>query len=81
MLLDEEGRRHRGCHWLQMTLLLPTKETTPWQKLYASGHNPSLKRGGKGSHLRCHEYVWIHVSSLTRVLEVNIIAQNVRKCE
>jgi hypothetical protein len=25
-----------------MTLLLPTKETTPWQKLYASGHDPAL---------------------------------------
>jgi hypothetical protein len=25
-----------------MMLLLPTKETTPWQKLYASGHDPAL---------------------------------------
>jgi hypothetical protein len=58
------------------------KETTPWQKLYASGHDPALIRGGKGSHLaEINKYVWIHVSSLTRVLEVNMIAQNVRKCE
>jgi hypothetical protein len=40
-MLDEEGRCCCDCHLLQMTLLLPTKETTPWQKLYASGHNPA----------------------------------------
>jgi hypothetical protein len=41
MLLDEEGCC-RDCCLPRMTLLLPTKETTPWQKLYASGHDPAL---------------------------------------
>jgi hypothetical protein len=42
MLLDEEG--HCCCNrlLLQMTLLLPTKEMTPWKKVYTSGHDPAL---------------------------------------
>jgi hypothetical protein len=43
MLLDKEGRCRSDHCLLQMMLLLPTKEKTPWQKLYASGHNPALK--------------------------------------
>jgi hypothetical protein len=42
MLLDEEGHRRRDRHLPRMMLLLPTKEMTPWQKLYASGHDPAL---------------------------------------
>jgi hypothetical protein len=45
MLLDVEGHHCRDCRLLQMMLLLPTKETTPWQKLYASGHDPALITG------------------------------------
>jgi hypothetical protein len=33
MLLDEEGRHCRDRCLPQMTLLLPTKEMTPWKKL------------------------------------------------